>query len=311
MVKRLKQKDYYCVIYHFYKEKKVKVYNFKINQVEIYDTVLTKKEKKLAKQQALEWRSKFLESRKSDPEYIKREREKELKEIEEEKYRKLLCLIDYYFVLYNKYQNLSLYQFLNLYNNNNLLFSFIQRRYFKFYNKAKLPDITSRFILNRFHYLNNLNNSFFKKKKLYFVNRYLKIISVHLLLRRNNIFVTIIKDNKTFKVISPCIYSHIPKSGKKKSISFFYTVKRTIMYINRYFYNKKKKFFLKLFFKGFKPFKEQLLKRFFFKKRLKQRCIGVYNLDFEPFNGCRLKKSKRIKIRGQRKQKNKFSSNII
>ena len=146
---------------------------------------------------------------------------------------------------------------------------------------------------------------------MYFVNRYLKIISVHLLLRRNNIFVTIIKDNKTFKVISPCIYSHIPKSGKKKSISFFYTVKRTIMYINRYFYNKKKKFFLKLFFKGFKPFKEQLLKRFFFKKRLKQRCIGVYNLDFEPFNGCRLKKSKRIKIRGQRKQKNKFSSNII
>jgi hypothetical protein len=305
-----KKNQYYTLIYHFFKSKKAKVYNFKINRVEIYFTSLTKKEKKLEKQKALELKLQFLEERKSDPEYIKAEKEKELKKIKREKYRKLFCLTEYYFILYNKYRNHKLYKFLNLYNND-FIFSFIGRNYFKFYSKAKLPEIAFKFILNRFYYLNYLKKIFVINRYLSLIQKYARIISIHIILRRNNIFVTIIKDNKTFKIITPCKFPHIPKSGKKKSMSFFYTVKRTIMYISNYFYNKKKKYFLKIFFKGFKQFREPLIRRFFFKKRLKQRCLGVYNMDFESFNGCRLRKSKRIKIRGQRKKKNKFSSNLI
>ena len=135
----------------------------------------------------------------------------------------------------------------------------------------------------------------------------LNIISVYVILRRSNIYVTVIKDGKLLRIFSPCLFKHISKNGKKKSISYFYTVKRTIMYITRYFFNKKKKYHLKIFFKGFLKFRRPLLSRFLKKRRLKIRCIGISNIDFEPFNGCRLRKSKRIKMRGQRKQKNKFS----
>ena len=115
------------------------------------------------------------------------------------------------------------------------------------------------------------------------------------------------KDDKIARIFSPCLFKHIPKRGKKKSISFFYTVKRTIMYITRFFFNKQKKYFLKIFFKGFQKFRRPLLSRFFFNKRLKVRCLGIHNIDFESFNGCRLRKSKRLQTRGQRKQRKKFS----
>merc|ERR1711974_144195 len=102
--KMAKKNQYYALIYHFHKAKKAKVYNFKENQVEIYYTSLTKKEKLLEKQKLLELRQKYWELRKSDPEYIKKEKEKELQKIKLEEYRKLVCVTEYYLSLYNKYK---------------------------------------------------------------------------------------------------------------------------------------------------------------------------------------------------------------
>jgi hypothetical protein len=115
------------------------------------------------------------------------------------------------------------------------------------------------------------------------------------------------KGNQTLRIFSPRLFSHISKSGKKKSMSFFYTVKRTVMFITRFFFNKQRRYYLKIFFKGFQKFRRPLISRFFFNRRLKNRCLGIQNIDFEAFNGCRLRKSKRIQVRGQRKQRKKFS----
>ena len=139
-------------------------------------------------------------------------------------------------------------------------------------------------------------------------NIFLNIISIYVNLRRNNIFITIVNNNnKILKIFSPCLFRHIQKKARKKSASFFYTVKRTLIYLRRFIFFKRRKYFFKIFFKGFQTFRRPLLSRFLYNKRLKSKCLGIYNLDFESFNGCRLKKSKRIKIRGQRKQKKRFS----
>ena len=168
-----------------------------------------------------------------------------------------------------------------------------------FYCSSFSNRFDSLYLKSNFKNVFLINNSY----NGYFFN----IINVYVILRRGNIYVTITENNKTIKIFSPCLFSHIPKRGKKKSMSFFYTIKRTTMYIMRFFFNKQKKYFLKVFFKGFQKFRRPLLSRFFFNKRLKSRCIGIFNVDSEPFNGCRLRKSKRIQIRGQRKQKKRFS----
>ena len=203
--------------------------------------------------------------------------------------------INYYLNFYMTYDNSKL-------PNNRLLKSILINRYLKV---IKDSQYSNQFFskLKHLSFKNRLKQSFSN----YNINRRLNIISVYIILRRNNIYVTIVKDNIVARVFSPCIFKHIPKRGKKKSISFFYTVKRTIMYITRFFFNKKKKYFLKIFFKGFQKFRRPLLSRFFFNKRLKIRCLGIHNIDFESFNGCRLRKSKRLQTRGQRKQRKKFS----
>ena len=206
-------------------------------------------------------------------------------------------VINYYAQLHIKHKKSVLIQ-------NSLVESIIIRRYFKNIEKSRYNN---RFFLffNNFFYKKLLNASFRKHNK--YANVSLNIISVYIILRRKNIYVTVVKDGQVSRIFAPCLFRHIPKHGKKKSMSFFYTVKRTIMYITRFFFNKKKKYFLKIFFKGFQKFKRPLLSRFFFNRRLKTRCIGISNIDFESFNGCRLRKSKRIQIRGQRKQGRKFS----
>jgi len=206
--------------------------------------------------------------------------------------------ITYYSTLYSKYsQNNRLYK-------NNLIRSIILRRYMKHIHGSRY-DVLMRSNFYKIIYQKALKRSFFRYNQ--FIKSELNIISVYIILRRTNIYVTIVKDGKIAKIFSPCLFRHIPKKGKKKSMSFFYTVKRTIMFITRFFFNKQKKYFLKIFFKGFQKFRRPLLSRFFFNKRIKSRCIGIFNIDFEPFNGCRLRKSKRIQIRGQRKQSKRFS----
>merc|ERR1712037_836439 len=201
-------------------------------------------------------------------------------------------VINYYAKLHIKHKKSVLL-------NNKLLESIIIRRYFKNIEKSRY---NSNFFLNfnNFFYKKQLNRSFIKYNK--YANVPLNIISVYIILRRKNIYVTVVKDGIVSRIFAPCLFRHIPKHGKKKSMSFFYTIKRTIMYITRFFFNRRKKYFLKVF----KSLKDLYYLVFFFNRRLKMRCIGVSNIDFEPFNGCRLRKSKRIQIRGQRKQGRKF-----
>lgn len=280
----VKKNQYYKLIEHIQKENIAKVFNFRTNKVEVYLTVLTKEEKYLQQQRHLSKKAdkkqkKSIKINKNNPVYLA--------------YRSF----NYYFNLYLIYKKHKLPK-------NPSLDSLLLNRYVKNVKTIRYSDDLST-QLNFLYFKSKLKHSFVK------YNQYkgypLNIISVYIILRRSNIYVTVVKDNKIARIFSPCLFSHIPKRGKKKSMSLFYTVKRTIMYITRFFFNKQKKYFLKIFFKGFQKFRRPLLSRFFFNKRLKSRCIGIHNIDFESFNGCRLRKSKRLQIRGQRKQRKKFS----
>lgn len=282
--KKIKKNQYYKLVEYIQKQNIAKVFNFRTNKVEVYSTILTKKERYLQNK----IRREQLAAQK-----VKKKKIDLLKNPIYLMYR----VINYYAQLHIKHKNSVLIQ-------NSLVESIIIRRYFKNIEKSRYNN---RFFLffNSFFYKKLLNASFRKHNK--YANVSLNIISVYIILRRKNIYVTVVKDGQVSRIFAPCLFRHIPKHGKKKSMSFFYTVKRTIMYITRFFFNKKKKYFLKIFFKGFQKFKRPLLSRFFFNRRLKMRCIGISNIDFESFNGCRLRKSKRIQIRGQRKQGRKFS----
>jgi len=288
-----KRNQYYRLIEHDEKKKIAKVFNFRTNQVEIYLTVLTKEEKLLQRkrrQERLAKNKQLMEKQIAKIAPLSPEPSKEIKA--------MYKWITYYSTLYSKYsQNNRLYK-------NNLIRSIILRRYMKHIHGSRY-DVLMRSNFYKIIYQKALKRSFFRYNQ--FIKSELNIISVYIILRRTNIYVTIVKDGKIAKIFSPCLFRHIPKKGKKKSMSFFYTVKRTIMFITRFFFNKQKKYFLKIFFKGFQKFRRPLLSRFFFNKRIKSRCIGIFNIDFEPFNGCRLRKSKRIQIRGQRKQSKRFS----
>ena len=277
----VKKNQYYKLIEHTPKENIAKVFNFRTNKVEVYLTVLTKEEKYLQQQRHLinKVDKKKKKINKNDPIYL------------------MYKSLKYYFNLYLIYKNYKLPQ-------NLLLNSLLLSRYVKVVKNSRYSD-NLLIKLNSLDFKNKLKYSFVNYNQ--YKNCHLNIISVYIILRRSNIYVTVVKDNKIARIFSPCLFRHIPKRGKKKSMSFFYTIKRTIMYITRFFFNKQKKYFFKIFFKGFQKFRRPLLSRFFFNKRLKNRCIGIHNIDFESFNGCRLKKSKRLQIRGQRKQRKKFS----
>jgi hypothetical protein len=283
-----KGNQYYRLIEYVQKKKIAKVFNFRTQKVEVYLTVLTKKEKliqqKRQKDKLSNYKSKVTKSvspvsHKNNKIYL------------------MYQIFRYYLNLYTKYKRFGLLS-------NRIVKSLILKRFFRIYDKSRYSNFHSLDFLT-FLYKNHLEKSFFA------YNRYkkcsLNLISVYINIYRNNIYITVIKDKKTVRIFSPCLFRHIPKRGKKKSISFFYTVKRTIMYMTRFFFNKRKKYFLKIFFKGFQRLRRPLLSRFFFNSRLKRRCIGIYNVDSEPFNGCRLRKSKRIQFRGQKKQGKRFS----
>ena len=282
-----KKNQYYKLIEYIQKNNIAKVFNFRTNKVEEYLTIMTKEEKSLQKYRRLEKQKKSVPKNKATPVVIEKNSPVYLK------YKS----INYYSNLYMTYKSFKLSQ-------NITIDSILLGRYLKAIKGSKY---SSRFS-NKFNSLllkDNLKEVLSTHEK-YNTFR-LNVINVYIILRRSNIYVTISKNNKIIRIFSPCLFNHIPKKGKKKSMSFFYTVKRTIMFITRFFFNKQRKYFLKIFFKGFQKFRRPLLSRFFFNKRLKSRCIGIFNADSEPFNGCRLRKSKRIQIRGQRKQKKRFS----
>ena len=291
---KFKKNQYYRLIEHDKKTKLAKVFNFRTGQVEIYLTVLTKEEKHEQKKRRQAHLTKF------DLEYGTKKVHTEVSLVHPKPSKKIISMynsISYYSNLYSKYNQANV-------KKNALICSLILTRYIK---SIKGSRYGVSFGQNFHHmiYKKELKRSFHNYNR--FVGLNLNIISVYIILRRSNIYITIVKDGKIARIFSPCLFRHIPKKGKKKSMSFFYTVKRTIMYITRFFFNKQKKYFLKIFFKGFQKFRRPLLSRFLFNRRLKIRCIGIHNIDFEPFNGCRLRKSKRIQIRGQRKQAKRFS----
>lgn len=342
LFKRRKNKksktNYYSVQEDNVSKKKAIVKNYKTGRLEIYSTVLSEAEilaiknfrelqvkllKKRLRERKRRIREKLIEKKKQ--EYLKEfNRLKELKRINKcleacKKVSPILTVnehsllreqfleyqkvygklrLDYTdsFYFYNKYQN---YYFLS---KNNSFNSLIIASFFK---RIKGNILWSRNNFLRFYYY-NLTQSF-KKKKDKDKQRKINIISIYVNLRRSNIFITVmdVTRNKILKVLSPRIFPHISKKGRKKSASYFYTVKRTLMYLSRYI--RRNGYFFKVYFKGFLILRRPLIFRFLYDKKFKAKCIGIYNIDFESFNGCRLKKKKRIKIRGSRKQKKRFS----
>merc|ERR1712170_177071 len=118
-------------------------------------------------------------------------------------------------------------------------------------------------------------------------NRQSDVIFIYVILRQNNIFVTVTQNNnKTLKIFSSGSLG-IPKSDRKRSPAFFAVIKKTLHFLRPYIQasGKKKKLF-RLIFKGFKRFRRPLINRFLFNKNFKSKCIGISNLDFEAFNGC-------------------------
>lgn len=295
---------------HIFKENKAKVYNFKTNSIEIYCTVLTKEER-LLQEKRITLKKKLLREkvRAIWNSYIERaakcekfrivfhkavKNARKVQFLKKQGSRNLLELA-HIIRIYNQYINCD---FLS---KNNLYYAIILRIFLKKFDSFIFKH--GNLFYRGYRY--SLN---FRSNRLKRYNSIFNLVCIYVVLRRTNIFVTITKNGKVVRIFSPCLFRHITKKGRKKSISYFYTVKRTLFYISRFLsFKRKKKFFFKLYFKGFIKFRRPLLWRFLTNKRLRYKCLGIYNLDFEPFNGCRLKKSKRIKIRGQRKQRKIFS----
>jgi len=271
----VRKRQHYKLIEYNPKDKIAKVLNFRTKDIEIYSTLLDKNER-LNKRIAIKRREK------------RKEREKKKKE----EYLANFLRIKRFLKYHKNYSNSSFLA------KNNLFSSLIIDKFFNYF-KDKVMDKNMFFSVYKLGF-DNLNRKIYHKD-------FLEIISIYIILCRSNIFITLVKNNKVFKVFSSGIFRHIPKRGRKNSASFFYTVKIVLKYLNRFIFYRKKKFFFKIYFKGFQKFRRPLISRFLYNKRFKYKCLGIYNLDFEVFNGCRLRKKKRIKIRGQRKQKKNFS----
>jgi ribosomal protein S11 len=175
--------------------------------------------------------------------------------------------------VYKKYKSIG-----GLSSSNKFLLDFIKFKYSKLKPlnfKPKIPQQRKLFKMN----------SSWKQNK----------VSVYINLRKNNIFVTILdSNNKVIKTYSSGSCG-VNKSLRKKSPSYFIVIKTTLRILNQYVKTHNNNFSFKLFFKGFKRFRRPLLHRFIYNKTLKKKCVGIYNIDFEPFNGCRAKKAKRLK----------------
>jgi hypothetical protein len=281
------EQNHYKIIKFLTKENILKVHNYKKNQIEVYKTNLDKSShlsnnsfQKISSSQAgLEKQQKsFNKASVNNVEYIIKKK----KNLNNKKF-----LFKTLFSLYNKYKK---YSFLS---NNDFFFKYLAVKFFKDYGKIGLD--------HNLFYLNYSDIILQKPSKS--LNSNPHIISVYIILRQNNIFVTLMKnDTEVLKVFSSGLFD-IPRSDRKRSPSFFMVIKKTLYYLRPYIQSGNQKYLFKLTFKGFKRFRRPLINRFLFNKGFQSKCIGIFNLDFEPFNGCRKRKSKRIKIKNKRKKK--------
>lgn len=205
--------------------------------------------------------------------------------------KKCLFPVKNLFSVYYKYKN---YSFLS---KNEFLSNYVALKFFKLYGSDH-NNLKKSF---KRSYLSNFD---FHSKSQKVTNRSnCGIIFVYVVLRQNNIFVTITQNNtRTLKIFSSGSLG-IPKSDRKRSPAFFAVIKKTLYFLRPYIQaSGKKKNLFRLVFKGFKRFRRPLINRFLFNKNFKSKCIGISNLDFEAFNGCRKPKAKRIKIKNRKKK---------
>lgn len=243
-----------------------KVHNFKKDQIEVYNLSLKKKPFK-KKSISFNTSSKSLKKTLLDNPY---------------KSNKITFKI--LSSLYKKYKN---YAFLA---RNDFFFKYVFLKFLKNHNKTLIKKKT---LLQQFYNFQT-NNAV---KKNVSISKIPTLISVYVVLRQNNIFVTVTKNSdKILKVFSSG-YFGIERSNRKRSPSFFTVVKKTLYYLKPYTRSNRQNFLFRLVFKGFKRFRRPLINRFLYNKDFKSKCIGIFNLDFEPFNGCRKRKPKRIKLK--------------
>merc|ERR1711990_166174 len=95
-------------------------------------------------------------------------------------------------------------------------------------------------------------------------------------LRRNNIFVTLMKnDSSVLKVLSSGLFD-IEKSERKRSPAYFTVIKKTLYFLRPYIQASRSKYIFRIAFKGFKRFRRPLINRFLFNKGFQSKCIGEF-----------------------------------
>ena len=296
--------NYYKLIKFSKKRNFVKVQNLKKNRVEVYKLRIPKKSpsiKSQVKNYVYDKKRSFNDSN------IKPKKDK----------RKYLFLSKSLFSVYTKYKN---YSFLS---KNEFLSDYVAFKFYRQYgvgNPARLM-VASEGSDNAFSISSDFDKAIGVKSKNIFKKNYISslglffekqkhmkkltcdVIHIYVVLRQNNIFVTITQNNsKTLKVFSSGSLG-MPKSERKRSPTFFAVIKKTLYFLRPYIQaSGKNKNLFRLIFKGFKRFRRPLINRFLFNKKFKSNCIGISNLDFESFNGCRKPKAKRIKIKNKKKK---------
>jgi ribosomal protein S11 len=273
----MSSKNHYKLIKLFTKERFFKVHNFKKDQIEVYTLAFKPKRssKPFASQTIPNKTKNFHRSPSQDSLYYQNKKQKNI------------FLFKTLFSLYKKYKK---YSFLP---KNDFFFNHIRSKFLKHYGDRRA--LTRQGFSANYNSL--LSSKFFSNAKLNPT-----IISVHITLRRNNIFVTLMKNNSSvLKVLSSGLFD-IEKSERKRSPAYFTVIKKTLYFLRPYIQASRSKYIFRVAFKGFKRFRRPLINRFLFNKGFQSKCIGICNLDFEPFNGCRKRKSKRIKIKNKRKK---------
>jgi len=199
-----KKNQYYKLIEYVQKNNIAKVFNFRTNKVEEYLTIMTKKEKFLQKQRRLK------------QSIVSKEVKPVSTVVSNQNDSSTLLIynsINYYSNLYEIYKSLKV-------GTNSTIRSIILHRYLQsikdsFYCSPFSDKFDSLYLKGNFKNIFLLKNSY--------QNRLLNIINVYVILRRGNIYVTVTENDKTVKIFSPCLFSHIPKRGKKKiNVVFLY-----------------------------------------------------------------------------------------
>lgn len=263
--------NYYKLLEITPKKKKFKVKNFKKNHIEVYSFLFKDSKKKVPVPQTELKKSKVLKG------LIKAS----FLNISQKNQNFSFKIL---FSLYLKYKK---HPFLS---KNDFFLKYIFLKFSQNYNK----EFKKKSLFQNFYDVQTKEANFFKEKE----SKAPDLISIHVILKQNNIFVTVIKnDEEVLKVFSSGMFAGIERSDRKRSPSFFTVIKKTLYYLRPYIRSSRKDFLFKLIFKGFKRFRRPLINRFFFNKGFRSKCVGILNLDSEPFNGCRKRKSKRVKLK--------------